>query len=215
MTITTADVPRVAAAGRLAGELLEVHGNLMLTLASDWSAGAKAANLDPDSRGNRYESCDDPTCMECPHAIPSDPTGEAVLHARKELHADMQQRLKRWLSDSQWIRDMAHVLAPIVPPSTMNEKDDRWCSNHLRVGLAEPRWRGEECRSCYDFRLLWKIHQPVSIMRDRSDGKRITEAMVKAALEADGLILTEVAGVTKAVRGARAGKANQNRKKAS
>lgn len=215
MTITTADVLRVAAAGRLAGELLEMHGQLMLSLAADWSVGAKAANLDPDSRGNRYEACDDPTCMECPHAIPSDPTGEAVLHARRELHADMQKRLTRWLSDSQWIRDMAHVLAPIVPPSTMNEKDDRWCDHHLRIGMCEPRHRNDLCRFCYDFMLLWKVRPPVALLKDRQDGRRITEVAIKAALEADGLILQEVAGVTKAIRAARKPNQNSKRSKAS
>lgn len=215
MTITSSDVPRVAAAMRVAGELFEVHGTLMLALTDDWQAGAKAANLDPDSGGNRWEDCGSPPCPECPHALPSDPTGEAAIAARRrETAIELHVRLARMVDDAQWVRDLAHVLAPIVPPSTMNDKNDLWCDNCLRVGLANPRHRGNECRDCYEFRLMWQVPRPVSIIRDRHHGKRITEPMVKAALEADGVILKTVGGVTKAVRQARGGrKPNQNQKK--
>jgi hypothetical protein len=215
--IQQSDVPRVAATVRVAGELFEVHGALMLQLTHDWSAGAKAANLDPDSGGNRWEPCGDPTCQECPHAVPSDPTGEAVLALRRgDLAVELQGRLERVVADCQWLRDMAHVLAPIVPPSTMNDKDDRWCSNCLRAGLANPRWRATECRNCYEFRLAWKVPQPLSLVKCRHMRGKVTPKMEREALEADGLILQTVGGVTKAVRQARGstGRSNQNRKKA-
>lgn len=214
MTVTASDVPRVAATIRVCGELFEVHGELMLNLTADWAAGAKAANLDPDSGGNRWEPCGDPFCTECPHAMPSDPTGEAAIAARRgEVAAELQTRLDRINADAQWVRDLAHVLAPIVPPSTMNDRNDLWCDNCLRVGLANPRHRGAECRDCYDFRLMWQVPRPPSLIRDRHLGKTITMPKVKAALEAEGVILKTVGGVTKAVRQARSGKANQNQKK--
>lgn len=211
MNVTTADIPRVAAAIRTAGELFEVHGSLMLDLTSDWAQGAKAANLDPDSRGNRWETDEDGFSQP----IPADPTGEAVLHARGDVATELQKRLARLADDSLWLKDMAHVLAPIVPPSTMNEKNDLWCNHHLRVGMCEPRHRGDDCRFCYDFRLLWKVHPPISLLRERSNGKRLTEAGIKAALEADGVILQEVGGVSKAIRTARGktGRPNQNQRK--
>ena len=213
--ITSSDVPRVAAAIRVAGELFEVHGDLMLTLTADWSAGAKAANLDPDSGGNRWENCGDPFCRECPHAKPSDPTGEAAIAERRDFMAsELQARLARMVDDAQWLKDAAHVLAPIVPPSTMNEKNDLWCSHHLKIGLCEVRHRNDLCRYCGDFMALWNVRPPVAILRDRHHGKRITEPMVKAALEADGVILKTVGGITKAVREARGSrKPNQNEKR--
>lgn len=211
MTITTSDLPRVSAAIRTAGELLEVHGELMLTLTADWAAGAKAANLDPDSGGNRWETDSNGDVW----AVPSDPTGEAVLHARADLAGNLRTRLERIHADALWIRDTAHVLAPIVPPSTMNDPSDLWCNHHLRVGLCEPRWRNDLCRWCSDFMALWKVRPPVSLLRDRHHGKRITEATVKAALEADGIILKEVGGVTKAIRQNRRANQNQKRSKAS
>lgn len=211
MTITTSDIPRIAAAIRTAGELLEAHGELMLTLTAEWATGAKAANLDPDGRRNRYEDCGDPTCQSCPHAIPTDPTGEAILNARTDLHAELRRRLDRILTDAHWLRDTTHVLAPIVPPSTMNDPGDLWCTHHIRIGLAEPRHRKDLCRYCSDFLALWNVRPPVSILRDRHDGKRITDKTMKAALEADGLILKEVGGVTKAVRQNR--RPNQNVKR--
>lgn len=217
MTITPADVPRFSAAIRLAGELLEVHGDLMLRLTNDWAAGAKAANLDPDSGGNRWESCEDPTCRSCPHAIPSDPTGEAVIHARTNTAAELQHRLQRLHGDALWIRDMAHVLAPIVPPSTMNQVPDDpiWCSHHLKVGLCEPRHRGDRCRACYDFELMWKALPPFSLLRDRHHGIKWTDKTIKAALTADGLIVSEVGEVTRAVKAVRGstGRPNQNQKR--
>jgi hypothetical protein len=52
-------------------------------------------------------------------------------------------------------------------------------------------------------------------VKDRQEGRRITEQSIKAALAADGLILEDVKGVTKAVRAARGrtGRPNQNEKK--
>lgn len=212
MTIQTKDVPRVAAAIRTAGELLDVWGELMLTLTADWSSGAKAANLDPDTRGHRWETDDDGQVW----AVPSDPTGEAAIaQARADMAPELRKRLARMTDDAQWVRDLAHVLAPIVPPSSMNDRDERWCDHHLRVGLCEPRHRGDCCRFCYDFRLTWNVLPPVSLVRDRHNGKRITEGAVRAALQADGLILQEVGGITKAVRKARGktGRPNQNSKR--
>jgi hypothetical protein len=95
----------------------------------------------------------------------------------------------------------------------MNEKDERWCSHHIRIGIAEPRHRGELCRYCDDFLKLWQVRPPVSILRDRHHSRRVSEKSIKAALEADGVILRTVAGVTKAVVQSRPRKANQNRKR--
>lgn len=217
MTITASDVPRVAAAMRVAGELFEVHGGLMLSLTSDWQAGAKAANLDPDSGGNRWENCgpnNQVGCLQCPHAIPSDPTGEAAVAARRvEMASELQIRLERLVADAQWIRDAAHVLAPIVPPSTMNARDTILCVNCLRIGLGSPRHRGDLCRECYEFKLMWQVPRPPTLIKWRHDGRPLNDKIVKQALEAEGMIVKTVGGVTKAIRQARSRKPNQNQKK--
>lgn len=213
---TRADLPRVSAAIRLAGELLEVHGDLMLSLTDAWAQGAKAANLDPDSRGNRWELLDDGTVVP----MPSDPTGEAVLAARIDTRAELHKRLERMAEDAYWIRDMAHVLAPVALPSQVNAKGDIWCTHHLQVGICEPRKgktdRNTLCRWCSDFWALWNALPPLSLVRARAEKRTITQAMVKDALEKDGIRLEEVKGVTKAIRQARpggTGKPNQNQKR--
>lgn len=213
---TQTDIPRIAATIRVAGELLEVHGELMLDLTSDWAAGAKAANLDPDSRGNRWETDDNGDVW----AIPADPTGEAILHARSEVATELRKRLARMTEDAQWLRDMAHVLAPVALPSTTNARADAWCSHHLKVGLCEPRKNGSDrntlCRWCSDFWALWQSLPPLSLVRDRHEGKRISVERAKAALEAEGAIVKEVDGVTKIIRQARRGRTgrpNQNTKR--
>lgn len=215
MTITKTEIPRVSSAGISTGELIGVHGDLMLDLADDWRAGAKAANLDPDSGGNRWENCTEPPAPCCPHAKPSDPTGEAAITQRADFAAELAIRLERWHADSLWLRDAAHVMAPVVPPSTMNDPaSDLWCAHHLRVGICEVRHRNDLCRFCDDFLKLWKAKPPISIVKDRNDGKRITEKMVKAALEQEGYRLDEVGKVDKAVKAARGatGRPNQNTK---
>jgi hypothetical protein len=217
MTITKADVKRIAATWRLIGEFMEVHGELALDVFDGWAKGAATARLDPDMvHANRWQECGDAGCHDCPHAIPSDPTGEAALQdQREEFAAGFQERAERMNADALWLRDAFHVIAPIVPPTSMNEKNDLWCDHHLRIGMCEVRHRGDLCRYCDDFLKLWKIRPPVSILRDRHNGKRITEKMVKEALEADGVILETVAGVTKAIRTARSPRRrNQNEKKA-
>lgn len=220
MTITPADVQRVSAAWRSAGELFEVHGVTMLNLADDWQAGARAANLDPSSRQNRWSNCgpgDTEGCGDCPHATPNDPTGEAAIAAKRdEFAAELQHRAQRMHADALWLRDAAHLMAPVVPPSSMNDPaSDLWCAHHLRVGICEIRHRNDLCRFCDDFLKLWKARPPMSVIRDRHDGKRITEKLVKAALEAEGHRLEEVNGVTKAIAQARPQprKPNQNQKR--
>lgn len=207
--ITTNDITRIAATGRTTGELLDAHGQTMLTLTHDWTTGPKAANTNPDTGGNHWETDEDGNVWP----IPNDPTGEAVLNARADFHHELQRRLHRWHQDSLWLRDAAHVLAPIVPPSTMNTPSDLWCDRHLRIGLCEPRHRGTLCRYCSDFHALWRTVPPISILRDRHLGKRITENQVKTAISAEKLITDEVADVTKKIQRARRPNQNQRKRK--
>lgn len=218
MSITKADVPRLSAAIRTAGELWEVHGEMVLDLTADWATGARSANLDPDSGGNRWESCDDPTCSECPHAIPADPTGEAVLNARADKASELQKRLARILEDSLWLRDMAFVIAPIVPASVVNAKSEVWCSHHLKVGLCEPRKNGSErntlCRWCSDIFAEWKALPPLQLVKDRHNKEKCNDKMLKAAFKREGMILQDVGEITKVVKANRGatGRPNQNQK---
>lgn len=70
MTITSGDLPRIAAKINHLGELLERHGDRVLTVLDSWRYGAPAANLDPDRRGHRHD--DDG------HPIPNDPVGNTA-----------------------------------------------------------------------------------------------------------------------------------------
>lgn len=215
MTIRTADIPRITAIGHVAMDLWEAHGHLALQLAAEWADGPPAANLDPDRRGNRWEL--DPDTGEV-WAVPADPTGEASLtagqsHARQSLHAELQSLLALHEATSVRLRNIVATLVPVKLDATENDK--RWCTNHLRIGVCEPRARGDLCRWCDDKRLEWGVRPPVKLMTMRHLGKTVYDRDVKDALAAEGVRLETVKGITKAVKTARGntGRPNQNLKR--
>jgi len=57
--------------------------------------------------------------------------------------------------------------------------DDQWCSWHLStIGVCEARYRGDQCRFCYDFSRLHGMMPPAEILQTRHEGRRVTTAMV-------------------------------------
>lgn len=197
--ISADDIPRIATAVRLAGELLDAHGVTVLDVVRDWQAGVHGA---PEGiGGTRWEDCTDPGCVECPnptsdrsadrlhfHPRANDPTGETAATAAggsvdtaAAVFTELQHLLVRAFADCSRLNA---ITAGIVPPDTAVDPV-RWCNHHLQIGLCEPRHRGDECRFCYDFRLLWGKLPPLSILGIRHRYGRVTKDQVEAALDAD------------------------------
>lgn len=57
--------------------------------------------------------------------------------------------------------------------------DDMWCGWHLQmIGTREPRYAGDQCRWCYDFRRQNDMMPPRELLEARHSGRRVTSAMV-------------------------------------
>lgn len=171
---------RVGAAAAKAGDMLAANGPTVWDMFRQWLPGPRAANLDPDAGGWRYEEDTDGTVWP----VPSDPTGEAAMphtdaaaHLHGNLHEAMQE-LERW---SLRVMELCSLAVRSERPAT--DDPTAWCSNHLRIGVCEPRHRGDLCRWCDDFRREHRNQlPPASLLGARHRGTRITERMVEAAM---------------------------------
>lgn len=191
------DVPRIATTVRLAGELLDAHGATVLDIVRSWRAGTQTSG----ERGTRWEDCTDPACDECPnptsprdddrlhhHPKSLDPTGETAATAASghidptsQIHDELQQLLTRVFADCSRLNT---ITTGIVPPDTPGDPVN-WCTHHLQIGICEPRHRGDECRFCYEFRLLHKKPPPLSLLGIKHRYGRVTKEQVDEALDAD------------------------------
>lgn len=218
--VSTDDIPRIAAALRLAGDLLETHGPVVLAVVADWrDNGNRSASLDPSTSGTAtsWEACTDALCDECPdptgdkdarrhqHPRTNDPTGEAAASAAttgsarragpSDVYDEFQRILTRTFGDSSRINE---IVAGIIPPDTPTDPI-AYCTNHLRVGICEIRHRGDECRFCYDFRLLWKKPPPPSILGIKHRYGRVTEKQVREALDTEDRLDTTRKRISKSI----------------
>lgn len=198
------DTQRIAGTVRLAGDLLDAHGGLMLELIESWRHGPRSPNLDPNAGGWRYEVIVHPDGTEETVSIPSDSTGESALRGDPDglLMQETTALLKRLSTDAARLRD---IIASTVPPSAgavSNDTED-WCSNHLRIQQCEPRHRGDLCRGCYDFKNLWKRLPPPSVMGHRHRYGRITEQQIKDFLAREQRHDETLSRVNDAVRSGR------------
>jgi len=71
-------------------------------------------------------------------------------------------------------------------PTGPTFSDDEWCRNHLdKLGICEPRYRGDTCRRCYSVKLITGHLPPRSILEDWRNGARVTDQSLAAAIAAD------------------------------
>lgn len=163
-----------------AGDQMAAHGASLWDMTRAWLPGAKAANLDPDSGGWRYEQDVDGTVWP----VPSDSTGEAAVappDAAAHLHAEQRDIVQRMTRDAARYMELCRMALRAAPPSV--DDPTAWCANHLRIGVCEPRHRGDLCRWCDDFRREHRNQlPPASLLGARHRGLRITERMVEAAM---------------------------------
>lgn len=177
---TESQLTQLGALLAAAGDSVAANGTAIIQRTHTWEPGPRAANLDPDTRGLRYEQDADGTVWP----VPSDSTGEAAVappDAAAHLHAEYLALLKTAGDACARLLEFNRIAIPTRPPST--GEPDAWCRNHLAIGVCEPRHRGDLCRWCDDFR---REHAnqlpPASLLGARHRGQRITERMVKLAM---------------------------------
>ena len=71
----------------------------------------------------------------------------------------------------------------IAIPTTVS--DDEWCRSHLRLGLCEPRFRGDRCRWCEEFALVYLTDPPLVLLNMRRQGQRIMQLDITNAITAE------------------------------
>lgn len=189
------DLPNIAGTIRNAGELLEAHGPTLLQLAKDWANGPAAANLDPNSRSNHYD-----TDNNAP--IPTDPTGEAAIghDPNRHLDRDVQALINH---THQLATELRNTIMGLVTTAPQPLDPTQWCTHHLHAHISEIRYRGDLCRWCYDFKATHRVLPPLTLLGHRHLGKRITEAMIASALEAEGIRTEQLATTNSAMTKAR------------
>lgn len=103
-------------------------------------------------------------------------TGVVTFDARKALADfvdDLDRRVDKFLDRNKWVQG-----------GDVREAPDVWCESCVRVKLYEPRYRGQLCRSCYDYSLAHNGVWPTgAYVKAKSEGVRMTTRVV-AELEA-------------------------------
>jgi len=141
-------IPLATIDGRHAGELLAhpcdcgrhrcTLGDHIWQATRDMTPGIRAKSYEPSTIGALALVSDDPP--------PPDPTStiDTRFAAAVQAYWDAARALTRLIDahrPDRW--------TPLPDPTT----DTDWCTNHLQtIGQCEPRYRGDECRMCYDLR---------------------------------------------------------------
>lgn len=119
-----------------------------------------------------------------PMPLISDPVGELVASPGlvfDPMHKHTQsvvQAIRNATGDLRAARASmikASVYADLKPA-------EPGCSNCARVGDWTPIYRGERCRWCYDFWTAEGVDAPSVLLQARSEGRKITEFMIKESL---------------------------------
>jgi hypothetical protein len=157
-------------------------GEHLSRAADDMDPGPRAANTDPDTRGWRYDEDDAGEVWP----IPNDTTGEAAIHPDATTPSVEWDRILNAIRTAT--RDgLAFVNrhrpdrhAPIPDPSTDNE----YCRHHLHtLATCVARYRGDLCRTCYDFGLAYPNLLPTKkLLEIKEAGRRWNQQDVDTAL---------------------------------
>jgi hypothetical protein len=199
MTFARANIDLLAARLRMLGELLERDGRAVWSTTADWQRGARAANLDPDARGNRTWT--DPETGEC-YPVPNDPTGDAATD--RDPAADMHDQLLAALagidSDAAVLWDLMHAATVRTPQPHKADKSrshliaEGWCvschrnDQHMTPIEERPtggRYYAAMCRWCGSFAADYGRMPPTALLQLRHAGRRISVDEVAKALQAE------------------------------
>lgn len=186
-----------------------IHDRLRLMRL--WADGtARASSTDPgggtqpmwcDRHGRDMRSCADERtpCVGTPYMPGRDPVGEAAAarangHRPKE-EADRARLLGLLARRAEIDRQIVECVGPYEMRhgrSSTSAVATEWCPSCLRDGgYCEPpatktdgklRYKGGLCRWCGGFRSEYGIEPPLPVLRDRHEGRKVTERSIKLAL---------------------------------
>lgn len=185
---TINDLPALSANAQATADRLHRDGRVAWDRIRSWQTGTRSPSLDPNTRGWKHDSEGEP--------IPNDPTGEAGTQPDdlRHIHDHFADLLARY---NQLGNELDRLLRDAVPkPVTVSPTDDvdlaadGWCvSCHTDAGFCEPitedrgvRVFATVCRWCGTFKRTEGVAPPVSLLRARHEGRKITSSMVERAL---------------------------------
>ncbi len=154
------DITWLAAPCGCPNNLCRTMAEHMHRLTSEGRRGIPAAGLEP-SRSSAIASIGLPTHDPADAAHSDYLTAVAALKAAGDRLATA---IDSWRPD--------RLKADTADP-------DIWCRHHLdTIASCEPRYRGDQCRFCYDFLAVNKVPPSAEILAARHRGERITATMV-------------------------------------
>jgi hypothetical protein len=162
--------------GRHTGELLAhpcACGKHRCTLGEHiWDS---TRNMTPGPRAQSFEPA---TANGNGHTTDSDPPPDRTTHIDREY----QNAIWTYWQAARDLRRLIDThrpdrFIPLPDPAT----DDQWCRHHLEtIGECEPRYRGDECRFCYDWRLQFGATPDAQLMQARRYTRIVTTRDVEA-----------------------------------
>jgi hypothetical protein len=204
MNFTEQDINGIASDLELAAGLLRRSGLIALHTTEAWRQGPRSANLDPNTRGWLWETIIEGN-TELVVPVPADATGEAVLNPdRVGVHHAHLLAALRFVADAapevvRLVRlacpdpSKLHLVAADLTDAQVSAEG--WCVSCWRDGgYREPvaiqpngvrRFR-DLCLWCGRFAAAHDGKRPpLSLVKARREGRRVTERMVADALAAE------------------------------
>ena len=116
----------------------------------------------------------------------ADPVGEVAVGTKvTDPAAEIVQSLVRDLGVCLGHARVARgrLIEHFTGPGAVPFEGDPGCRVHAAIGEFVAVYRSERCSWCYKFELVEGVEPPVDLLRARAQGKKITPAMIKEALE--------------------------------
>lgn len=133
----------------------------------DMDPGPRAQNTDPKVRGS--------SAGDTPDRDP-DPA----------LHLEYRRLIGDAWHAARALNDFVARVRPdriLRNPPVLSSVED-WCRNHIdKIASCEPRYRGDLCRYCYEFKSTEGVLPPQSILLMRHRGERLTAKDITQALD--------------------------------
>lgn len=89
--------------------------------------------------------------------------------------------------------ELNNIRASTMPRRGVAAQGERGCRSCVRVGKTSLVYRGDRCRWCYDRSLELQRDPPVKAVEWYSQGRRVTERMMRDAITDEALAKAEMA----------------------
>jgi hypothetical protein len=150
---------------------------------TDMAPGLRAANTDPGGANRWVEEQGEVW------PVPNDPSGDAAVDSIDHPDPHLHDTLLNFLDHAWDVRQLVDFLEQHRPdrhaPTKDPASDNEYCRHHLNtLGTCEPRYRGDLCRTCYDFELAHPgLHPTKRLLELKREGRRWTQQDVTDALK--------------------------------